>query len=58
MTNINVDTVEIADTRNRPSSFTPMVIVLSVIVAALSTYFCINALNRLKIVQQRIGLRN
>jgi copper transport protein len=54
----HVDTVEIADTPNRPSSFTPMVIGLSVIVAALSTYFCINALNRLEIIQQRIGLRN
>jgi copper transport protein len=54
----DVDTVKFADTTNKPASFTLMVILLSLIVAALSTYFCIKSLKRLRIVQQNIGQRN
>ena len=54
----NVRTVEIQNASSQQSSFTPMVIGLSAIVAALSTYFCISALKRLKIIQQKLGLEN
>jgi hypothetical protein len=33
-----------------------MVIVLSAIIAALSTYFCMNSIKRLKIVHRKLGL--
>jgi hypothetical protein len=36
--------------------FTPMVIGLSIMVAALSTYFCITAIKRLKMIQQNFEL--
>lgn len=51
-----VESVQIANIATESSVFTPMVIILSVIVAALSTYFCINSLNRMKIVQKSLGL--
>ena len=51
-----VESVQIANITTESSVFTPMVIILSVIVAALSTYFCINSLKRLKIVQKSLGL--
>ena len=54
----HVDTVETQNPSNEPSIFTPMVISLSVIMAALSTYFCINALNRMQVVQQHLGIRD
>ena len=37
----DVDTVKFADTTNRPVNYTLIVIVLSLIIAALSTYFYI-----------------
>ena len=52
----NVEPVQIANTTTQSSLFTPMVIVLSTIVTALSTYFSINSLKRLKIVQKSLGL--
>jgi copper transport protein len=51
-----VESVQIANNTTESTVFTPMVIILSVIVAALSTYFCINSLKRLKIVQESLGL--
>jgi hypothetical protein len=56
----HVDSLRVVDDDNRyhRSSFTPMVIGLSVIVAILSTYFCINALKRLKTIQQKLGLNS
>jgi hypothetical protein len=51
-----VESMQIANNTTESTVFTPMVIILSVIVAALSTYFCINSLNRLKIVQKSLGL--
>jgi copper transport protein len=47
---------QIADNTTPPSIFTPMVIVLSAIIAALSTYFCMNSIKRLKIVHRKLGL--
>lgn len=52
----NVEPVQIANNTTQSSVFTPMVIVLSTIVSALSTYFSINSLKRLKIVQKSLGL--
>jgi hypothetical protein len=54
----DVDTVKFVDTTKRPVSLTLMVILLSLIVAALSTYFCIKSLKRLRIVQHSLGLPN
>ena len=47
----HVDTVKFADTTNNPVNHTLIVIVLSLIIAALSTYFSIKSLKRLRIVQ-------
>lgn len=52
----NVESVQTANNTTESTVFTPMVIILSVMVAALSTYFCINSLKRLKIVQKSLGL--
>lgn len=56
----HVDSLEVVDddNPNYTSSFTPTVIGLSFVVAILSTYFCINALKRLKTVQQKLGLNS
>lgn len=51
-----VEPTQIANITVQSSVFTPTVIVLSVIVAALSTYFCVNSVKRLKIVQKSLGL--
>ena len=53
-----VDKVETHNPSNQSSTFTPMVIGLSVIIIALLTYFCINALNRLHTIQRHLGLQN
>jgi hypothetical protein len=54
----NVESGQIEDNTNttQSSMFTPMVIILSIIITALSTYFCMNAVKRLKIVQRSLGL--
>ena len=52
----NVEPAQIANNTTQSSAFTPLVIVLSTIVAALSIYFTINSLKRLKIVQKSLGL--
>ena len=52
----NVEPVQIAKNTAQSSVFTPMVIVLFTIVSILSTYFSINSLKRLKIVQKSLGL--
>ncbi len=52
----NVEPAQIANNTTQSSAFTPMVIVLSVLVAALSTYFTINSLKRLKIVRKSLGV--
>lgn len=54
----HVDKREVQSASNQPSVFTPMLIGLSIIITALSTYFCINALNRLHVVQQHLGIRD
>lgn len=51
-----VDTIEIPNGNKGGSVFTPMVIGLSLMVAALSTYFCITAIKRLKMIQQNFAL--
>lgn len=51
-----VESVQIANITTKSSVFTPMVIILSVTVVTLSTYFCINSFKRLKIVQKSLGL--
>ena len=50
----HLDISEIPNTKE-PSVFTPMVIGLSLMVVALSTYFCISAIKRLKIIQEKLG---
>jgi copper transport protein len=50
--------VEIQKTSDQPSSFTPMLIGFSAIVAALSIYFSINAVKRLRMIQQNLGVEN
>jgi copper transport protein len=56
----HVDSREVLDddNPNHTSSFTPMVIGLSVVVAILSAYFCIKALKRLRTIQQYLGLHS
>jgi hypothetical protein len=54
----DVDTVNFADTTNKPVNYTLIVILLSLIIAALSTYFCIKSLKRLRTVQQYLEQRN
>jgi len=56
----HVDSLEVVndDNPNQTSSFTPSAIGLSVLVAILSTYFCFNALKRLRTVQQILGIEN
>jgi len=51
-----LDTIEIPNGDKGRSVFTPMVIGLSIMVAALSTYFCITAIKRLKMIQQNFAL--
>ena len=53
-----VDTVKFANTANKPVNYTLLVILLSPIIAALSTYFCIKSLKRLRIAQQYLEERN
>jgi hypothetical protein len=50
--------VEIQKTSDQPSSFTPLLIGFSAIVAALSIYFSINAVKRLRMIQQNLGVEN
>jgi len=56
----HVDSPEVVDddNRNQTSSLTPLVIGLSIVVTILSTYFCINALKRLRTIQQNLGLNS
>jgi len=54
----DVDTVKIKDKTNKPANMNLMVILLSLLVVASSTYFSIKALKPLKIAQQGFGLRN
>ena len=51
-----VEPTQIVNNSSPPSIFTPLVIILSVIVSALSTYFCINSIKRLKIAQRSLGI--
>lgn len=51
-----VEPMQIVDNSNRSNVFTPMVIVLSVIIASLTTYFCINSFKRLKIIQKSLRI--
>ncbi|HEY7078655.1 MAG TPA: CopD family protein, partial [Nitrososphaeraceae archaeon] len=53
-----VETVKFANTANKPVNYTLLVILLSLIIAALSTYFCIKSLKRLRIAQQYLEERN
>ena len=53
-----VDTIGIPNGNKGLSVFTPMVIGLSLMVAALSTYFCITAIKRLKMIQQNFALES
>ena len=52
------DTVKIEDKTNKPASMNLMVILLSLVVIAFSTYFSIKVLKHLRIAQQGFGLRN
>ena len=52
----HIDTMEIPNDTKEQSVFTPMVIGLSVMVAILSTYFCISANRRLKMIQHNFRL--
>jgi hypothetical protein len=54
----NVEPEQIEDNTNttQSSMFTPMVIILSVLVAGLSTYFSMNSVKRLKKIQKSVGL--
>lgn len=52
----NVEPAQIANNTTQSSVFTPLVIVLYVLVGALSIYFTINSLKRLKIVQKSLGV--
>jgi hypothetical protein len=54
----DVDTMKIKDKTNKPANMNLMVILLSPVVVAFSTYFSIKALKPLKIAQQSFGLRN
>ena len=54
----DIDTVKIEDKKNKPSSLNLMVILLSLVVVAFSTYFSLKALKHLRIAQQGFGLRN
>ena len=54
----DVDTVKIEDKTNKPTSMNLIVILLSLVVVAFSTYFSIKALKYLRIAQQGFGLRN
>jgi putative copper export protein len=45
------------ETSDTTSDFTPIVILLSIFVAVLSTLFCINALKRLTAIQKELGLQ-
>jgi hypothetical protein len=53
----DVDTVKIED-KTKPTSMNLIVILLSLVVVALSTYFSIKALKHLRIAQQGFRLRN
>jgi len=52
----HLDTIEISNNTKGLSVFTPMVVGLSFMVVALSTYFCITAINRLKMIQENFAL--
>ena len=52
----NVEPAQIANNTTQSSVFTPMVIVLFVLLAALSIYFTINSLKCLRTVQKGLGL--
>ena len=54
--NHGVEPIQIVNISTRPSIFTPLVIILSALVAALSIFFCINSLKRLKIAQKILGI--
>jgi hypothetical protein len=54
----DVDTVKIEDKTNKPTSMNLMVILLSLVVVAFSTYFSIKALKYLRIAHLGFGLRN
>ena len=54
----DVDTVKIEDKTNKPTSMNLMVISLSLVVVALSTYFSVKALKYLRVAQQGFGLQN
>ena len=52
----DLNTPKLSSNVSEPSGLTPMVIPLSIVVAALSTYFCINAFQRMKKLREQIGL--
>ena len=54
----DVDTVKIEDKTNKAISMNLMVISLSLVVVAFSTYFSIKALKHLRIAQQGFERRN
>jgi hypothetical protein len=54
--NHGVEPIQIENISNRPNIFTPLVIILSAIVAALSIFSCINSLKRLKMGQKILGI--
>jgi hypothetical protein len=54
----DVDTLKIEDKTNKPTSMNLIVISLSLVVVAFSTYFSIKALKYLRITQQGFWLRN
>jgi hypothetical protein len=51
-----LNTSKLSSNVSQPSGLTPMVIRLSIVVAVLSTYFCINAFQRMKILREQVGL--
>jgi hypothetical protein len=54
----DVDTVKIEDKTNKPTSMNLMVILMSLVVVAFSTYFSIKDLKYLSIAQQGFGRQN
>ena len=51
-----LNTSKLSSNVSQPSDLTPMVIPLSIVVAVLSTYFCINAFQSMKILREQVGL--
>ena len=54
----DVDIVKFEDKTNKPTSMNLMVILLSLVVVAFSTYFSIKALKYLRIAQQGFERQN